>query len=628
MPMSMKKQDILGHWILALAPMLLVAVLSIPQIDKYMLGLDSQFSLLASGWITETAFSSVDVLNKIAEVAPDQAPLYFLLLNQWGNLVGHETAMGSAFTIFAGLLSFAMIYRLTRDAVSPVAANFAMIILASNAFYAFYIPHARYYPHLVFLSALVLWLYLRIAVFERASRPSDYVALAFACAALVSTHAYGLLLYVFCSLYHLLFVRKDRRWLLAPISATAGLALAGPLIFVLFTKGVEYAVGGHGPRADDLWTNFAAWFNVNFNGSPLLVLLAVAGAAAGWRRKCLALRRAVILFALLLLSIALTAEITRTLDAGLMRHLLASLPIAVLFQAAGLCALYRERRILGALLCLWIIAGLIFASTADWKLYIQGRLRSYELPPWHLISRTARQSDDPAHVIAYMLPDTQMYPNRYSIYSLSDHWFLRRDIEFRMVGAAKWLEEYLRLYRGARISPWIAYQTSEIDDADLQKLEETMDVLGYRACQRVSLPVWTETVQYGWVSLDCQPAEVIVSNQVDPLRYEFYGAELSEDKSRLYFANRWIARSEEALDRLKISHQLISAEWRNAAQLDLQPTREGELQQFAIDVNEVPPGNYRLVAIVYDRHTGQTLNWQHDADGPPYMLFLQNVEVH
>ena len=638
--MSMKKQDILGHWILALAPMLLVAVLSIPQIDKYILGKDAYNSLVASGWIGELSsgwiaeitsdwiaektsgwdgeptFSPVDVLNKLAAISPDQGPLYFLLLNQWGYLVGHELAAARAFTIFAGLLSFAMIYRLTRDAVSPVAATFAMIILASNAFYAFYIPHARYYPHLVFLSALVLWLYLRIAVLERASRPSDYVALAFACAALVSTHAYGLLLYVFCSLYHLLFVRKDRRWLLAPISAIAGLALAGPLIFVLFTSGVERAVAGHGPRADDLWTNFAAWFNVNFNGSPLLVLLAVAGVAAGWRRKCLALRRAVILFALLLLSIALTAEITRTLDAGLMRHLLASLPIAVLFQAAGLYALYRVRRILGALLCFWIIAGLIFASTADWALYIQGRLRSYEIPPWHLITRTARESDGPAHLIAYMIPDF-----------LIDPLYFRRDIEFRTVGAAKWLEEYLRLYRGARISPWIAYQTSEIDDADLQKLEETMDALGYRACQRVSLPVWTEMVQYGWVSLDCQPAEVIVNNQVDPLRYEFYGAELSEDGSRLFIASSWNAQNRETVDRLKISFQLHSSDWDHATQLDRKLTREGELTQAAIDVSELPPGQYRLMLILYDAITGDRFVWEDNPGDVPEMLELGTITI-
>ena len=625
--MPVKKRDILGHWIMALAPMLVVAALGIPQIDKYMLGLDAQYSLIGAGWISDRPLSPADVLNKVAATAPDQAPLYYLLLNQWGYLVGNEIALARAFTIFAGLLSFAMIYRLTRDTVSPVAATFAMVILASNAFYAFYIPHARFYPLLVFLSALVLWLYLRIAVFERASRPSDYAALAFACAALVSTHAYGLLIYVFCSLYHLFFVRKNARWLLAPVAAIAGLGLAGPLIFVVFTKGVEIAVAGHGSRADSLWTNLAAWLAVNTNGSPPLLLIVVAGTAVGWRRNSIVVRRSGILFALLLLSIALTALITRSLSAGLMRHLLASLPIAVLFQAAGLYALYRERRILGALLCLWIIAGLIFASTGDWKLYVQGRLRSYVLPPWHLISRTARQSDDPAHVIAYMLPDAMMFPNRFSVYSLADHWFLSRNIEFRMVGAAKWLEEHLRLYRGPGISPWVAYQISPNSDADLLALEETMDALGYQACQRVSLPVWTEMVQYGWVSLDCQPPQVSASSQVEALRYDFYGAELSEDGSRLFFASSWKSRNADMIDQINISHQLLSSDWRNVAQLDSQLKQEDQVNQAAIDVSEVPPGQYRLMLILYHKSAGDRLAWEDNPGYVPEMLELDSITI-
>ena len=206
----------------------------------------------SSGWVAERAYSPIDVLNALYTTSPDQGPLYFLLLNQWGYQVGHEIALARVLTIFCALLSLAMAYRLGRDAVSPLAGNFAVIIMASNAFYCFYLAHVRFYPLLVLLSTLVIWLYLRIAILERSGRRSDYVALAVACAALVSTHAFGLLLYIVCSLYHLLFVRKNRRWLAVPIAAVSGLALAGPLIFVMFTKGVDFAVAGHGPRADVL----------------------------------------------------------------------------------------------------------------------------------------------------------------------------------------------------------------------------------------------------------------------------------------------------------------------------------------------------------------------------------------
>lgn len=626
MSMAETKRDVLGHWVLAMAVILVAATLSIPQIDRYMLGFDAAHSMGASGLAAERPFSPADVLNRISTASPDQGPLYFLLLNQWGYLVGNEIALARVLTIFCALLSLAMVYRLGHDAVSPLAGNFAAIILASNAFYAFYLAHVRFYPLLVLLSTIIIWFYLRIAVVERGGR-GNYLALVFACAALICTHAYGLLIYIVCALYHILFVRKNRRWLLVLIAAAAGLALAGPLIFIMLTRGADFAISGHGSNADPLGEIFATWFYLTANGSPVLLLLVAAGAATGWRRKLVSLRRWTILFLLLLLGIALVAVVTRILDVGLMRHLLPGFPIAVLFQAAGLYALYRERKLLGALVCLWVIAGLSFSSSADWKLYIQGRIRSFELPPWHLVSRVARQSSDPARVIGYMLPEKMVTETYFVPGSLIGHWFLRQDVEFRLVGSAKWLEEHLRLYRGSRHSPWLAYQKSRTDEAELAELEATMDELGFRACQQESLPVSTEMVKYSWVALDCQPTRLSVSNQMEPLRYEFYGAESAPDGSRLFFASKWTSRNQETLDHLKISHQLISTEWRNAAQLDRQLTREGELQQFAIDLREVPPGNYRLLAIVYNRHTGETLDWQEAPGNPPSMLYLREVEI-
>lgn len=622
------KSDILGHWGFAMVAILVVAALSIPQIDKYMLGLDATNSVLASGWLVERAHSPFEVLDSLRTASPDQGPLYFLLLNQWGSLVGQAIALARLLTVFCGLLSLAIAYRLGRDAVSPLAGNFAVIILASNAFYSFYLAHVRFYPLVVLLSALVIWLYLRIAVLERAGRRRDFIALVVSCSALVSTHAFGLLIYIVCSLYHLLFVPKNRRWLVVIAAAVSALALAGPLVYVMFTKGVEFAVTGHGPRADSLEEVLTAWFHVTANGSPLLLLLAAVGCAVGWRRKCLALRRSAILFVLLLLSISITAVVTRTLDVGLMRHLFAGLPIAVLFQAAGLYALYSVRKWLGALLCLWVIAGLSFHTTGDWLLYVQGRLYSYLLPPWHLISRTAQQSNVPAHVIGFNLRDHMLHFKISGNLSLYDHWFTRQDVELRLVDRRKWLEEYLRLYEGSRRSPWLVYQKSRTDITQLAELEATMDKLGYRACQQVSLPVTTEMAQYSWISLDCQPERVLMSNEAAPLRYQFYGAEFDPSGTRLHFAYKWASQNQEPVDLLKISHQLITKNWGNAAQLDRRLAQEDKLRQFAIDVSAVPSGTYRLMAIVYNPDTGITLNWKEAPGDPPSMLYLQDVEIH
>lgn len=602
---------VLSHWVMALAVILVVAALTLLQIDDYMLGVDATNSLTGAGWLSEEPFSLAEVLDRLSAISPDQAPLYFLLLNQWGRLFGvEEIALARLPAVFCGLLSLALMYRLGRDAVSPLAGLFAIVILASSTFFNFYYAHVRFYPQLVLLSALVIWLYLRIAIQARAGKTRDYLALAVVCAALVSTHAFGFLIYIVCSLYHLLFVPKNRRWLLAVAAALAGVALAGPLIYSMLTIGVGFAIAGHGVRADGPAEILATWLYLTANGSPLLVGLAALGAAIGWWRGLASIRRCTQLFALLLLGIASVTVITGTLDVGLMRHLFASLPLTVLFQAAGLYALYRERKAFGALLCLWIIAGLVFAGFSDWYVYIQGRIRGYYLPPWHVISRLARPSEDSARVIAFMLPQKSMAASLVLPHSLTDYWFGSRDVEIRWVGSARWLEDHLHHYEGRRHLPWLAYQTSISDEADLAEMAATMDALGYRPCQRVSLPVSTEMAQYSWIALDCQPARLRLSDEAQSLRYDFYGAQLSPSGSWLMFAKALSGQSQAAQEELRLSHQLISDSWQNMAQVDEPLSLADGMRQIGMDVSEVPPGRYRLMAIVYNHETGERLTWR------------------
>lgn len=623
------KPGITGHWVVALAVIAVAAALTIPQIDMYMIARDVPSSLQGAGWVADRPYSPIDVINSVYAHTPDQGPAYHLLLNLWGRLVGHEIALGRMLGIYFGILSLAMAYRLGRDTISPIAGNFAIIIMASNAFYNFYYSHIRTYSLLVLLSAIVIWLYLRIATRERPRRRRVYVALAGACAALVNTHSFGLLLYLVLSLHHLLFVRIGRRWLAVAAVAHIGLALGSLHIIAMLAQGIE--LGGDPaspvPSADGFDVVFAAWLNVTTNGGPLLLFLAAVGAALAWRQKSKGWRRSVVLFPLLLIAVVAVYVSIGAIPPQTTRYWLAGLPVAVLFQAAGLNALYCRRSWLGALIALWIVAGLSFGASADWNLYIRGRLFSYHLPPWHLVSRTAERSGVPAKVFAFMLPEKLMWSPRFGPVGLREHWFDRRQIDLRWVGDVYWLEERARHFSRSAISPWVVYQTSRIDDATVEKLEYTMAEQGFQACQRVSLPASTEMARYSWVALDCAPARVLKGDRVAPLGYDFFGANLTVDGARLYFANRLTAQSDEAIGRLNISHQLISDDWKNVGQLDMPLPPRGELRQYAIDVSQFPPGRYRLVAIVYDRSTGKTLDWQEESGGPSYILSLQEVEI-
>ena len=99
--MTDQKLGIIGHWLVAMSVILVAAALSIPQIDKYMLGFDANNSLQVAGWVADRAYSPIDVLNALYAATPYQGPLYFLLLNQWGYQEGHEIAPARMLKIFA-----------------------------------------------------------------------------------------------------------------------------------------------------------------------------------------------------------------------------------------------------------------------------------------------------------------------------------------------------------------------------------------------------------------------------------------------------------------------------------------------------------------------------------------------
>ena len=162
MGQSKHSKDILGHWLWTVPILLVVAALAIRQIDLYAHTPNEFLSMYNSGWLVNSPYSPIDVIQSIQQNSPQHTPGYFLLLNLWGSLTTYDIALARVFTIFTGLLSLTITYRLARDFVAPAAGLFALIIVASNTFYNFYYLHIRMYILLVLITAIVLWLYLRI----------------------------------------------------------------------------------------------------------------------------------------------------------------------------------------------------------------------------------------------------------------------------------------------------------------------------------------------------------------------------------------------------------------------------------------------------------------------------------
>ena len=616
---------LLGHWLPAAALILVAAALTIPQIDQYPLSLDAIFSYTLALGLTESPYTAIDVLENLARIDPNQAPLHHILLHFWGNVAGHSLAAARLPALFAGLLSLAMVYRLASDFVSPIAGFFASVVMLCNAFYAFYYAHVRYYTLIVLLAALIVWLYLHILTRPQQSKKLDYLALLLACYALISTHFFGFVLYATLSLYHLLAVRKDRHWLAIVATTLIALLLAAPWLSVMLTDGVERSLGHHAERAASVGLSdiLATWLTVISNGSQLLLVVSLVGIVAGWRKKLLRGNPFLLFFPLLAISIGLASEVSGIVSEGQMRYMLVGTPIVVGFLAAGLFALYRLRRWLGLLALLWLAAGLSFMRTADWEHLIGGRTWAYTHPPWQLLSRWQQESSEEFAGLTVGVSHKILHYGPFQPGHLRHFYFGQHGISLHKSSEVD-IDELLGESALERPGYWILFQRGVTDTEDVGIVVATLEKYGYEPCEEQDFPNHSVLYTYRWKSLHCEP-QPKTAIHADAGAYQHYGTH--HDGSKLLFTGAWLPAVDANADRHALSFQLIDADWENHAQIDLPTSSLSDMRQLIFDLSNLPPGDYRLMTIVYDAQTGERLAWHDNVGWVPEMQQLAEITI-
>ena len=622
-----KNRDVLCHWAWALPILLIVAALSLHQIDLVPPSTDEFWAMNDAGWISDGPYSPIEVMQSLSKYSANHTPGYFILLSWWGNVVGDEVSLGRVLGIFFTMLSLAMAYRLTSDFVAPAAGLFALIFVASNAYYNFFLPHVRMYPLLVFLSALVMWLYLRIVHQQRQVNGRDYFALAAASYALANTHAFSALLFIMLGIYHLLFAPKNRRWARVSVSIVLAILLFSPWIPVLATRGLERTFFA-GPGIMSGWDVLTSWFTVSFNGSFLFALVACACLAVGVRAKAIKLGPYYFMILLFLLAFGIFAQIPKALDLVTMRYLLPGLPPLSLFVATGLYAVYRLRRWLGLLLILlWVAASISFHATTDWWQNPVGRLEVLHLPPWQVISRFVLDMNSTFPMYAYRLDGGVLNAPVNIKYTQNDFYFGRHGINLEAFADAGAFRGSVTLNAITDPSIWVLYQTSVVDEAESIKLGNFLQDVNYQLCASTEFGLDTILLLMSWKALHCESPSIQGSYRTEMLDYEFYGATVNTVGDRILFVDKWVSQKEFEHAQYDMSFQLISESWNNEAQVDLPLVHEDSLRQFSIGIADVPPGTYRLMAILYDKRTGENVDWIDNPGYVPGMMELSEIVI-
>ena len=621
---------IIRHWIWAVPILMAFAALSIWQLDRYPPTSDElHSSMYSAGWLNDLQYSPIDVVLSLYKDTPEHVPVYFVLLNIWGKLVTNDIAVGKVLGVYFALLGMSTVFRLARDSVAPAAGIFALVIFASNAFFNYYIAHARMYSLLVLNSALVLWLYLRIAHQARTPRLRDYCALSVAVVALIGTHLFSALLLLTLGIYHLIFVPKNARWWIVSIAAAFAILIVSPYLLGAVSRGISRTVSAYGDIRADGQQAIAIWLSIVSNNQVGLIMLSVAGLALGAFKQKIVARQFLLLPVIFLATLGLFAELTLTVYKLGMRYQLAGWLPFVLLQVAGIYALFRFRRILGLVVVLWVIAGLMFQSAVDWNAYLsRGRLTPFELPAYHAVSRLAARLESRPYIIG--LPyHPRLLDYGKGTFTTEDYYFGWRGIHLELIhdSSAETLVNHLRW--NARFEPeiWLFYQKSKVDALHVAELAAVVETLHYRLCNTVDLGFDTVLHQYAWVTFGCETARTAANHRTQLLKYEFYGATLDEASSRLFFSDSWSGEQTFQPEDYRMSYQLIAPDWDKVAQLDLPLVDPEESRIFYIDVSEVPEGSYRLMAILYKVQSGDRISWLENDGNTPDMLTLADVRL-
>ena len=320
------------------------------------------------------------VLSNLETYSAQHVPAYFLLLGASSNIFGWTPFAFRMISVWFGLLTLAGVYRLGRDHHSGAAGFYTSLFVAGLTLYSFYYAHIRMYTLFTASVAWFIWCYLRIIHLQRDIRLSEWFALIFSTLLFLSTHIFSILLMTTIGLYHLLFVRKDHRW----IEMSGAIIVGGsPLVLWLpvLLKGFQ-----HTSTFSIVTSNALSPPEIVFNmllvysNSTVIFLLVWLAVALYWNRHLVNLRLWLGLSLVTAGLIVILGGITPIIPPDRMRYTFVILiPLAVAFGIT--VAQFRYHIVIaGVMLTLWFGSDLVMLRTFDMSSYLGGRMNIYDMP--------------------------------------------------------------------------------------------------------------------------------------------------------------------------------------------------------------------------------------------------------
>ncbi|MBL8162128.1 MAG: glycosyltransferase family 39 protein [Anaerolineae bacterium] len=584
-------------WLWLLPALLLLFWLGARGLNADSFWFDEYWSVYNAGGAHYGPLSPLGIWERVSTQDPWQAPSFFYALAGWGALVGWTEFATRALSLLAGVLAIAWMYRLGRSVISPFGGLAAALLVGGSAYLLFFFHELRTYTLVILFTGMTAWAYWRVA--RRGGGRRAQAALVIGAALLLYTHYFAALSLGALSLYHLLFVRKDRRWWrVTLLLGTAGLLFL-PWLGVLLT-GMSSAVEDT-LRQASAWTPRQSVQGVLFmfsNGSAVVLLLLLILSIQ---------RRRAALFAWFWLLLLLGALLLINARFGVIlevRYLLPLWPALGLAAALGVERLARRGDGLAVLLLgLWLAAG-------AWNSLDSASAWTLQNPHWHLPWRELRGELRP-HVqdgdeLVFLLPDWtwpsyHQLPFEHYLYGLPVRGALLERPE--NLGDAEYARRAAEIGAGASRFwlAWAAEQpTTHVERFRREHNPALLHCGSLSASPAVSLELYSAGLpDFEQAVFDAEGA--ITLNSLD--------AQFMPDRRTLSVTAIWSRHEAVPLSTYSVALHVDDAAGTLVAQQDYGlPDEARACRSIDLPLDGLPAGEYRLYAIVYAWESGARLN--------------------
>ena len=556
------------------------------------------------GW--DPPSSPAEIVSSVADNFPDHVPLFFLLGAGWANFVGWTQFALRLMPVLAGVLMIAWTHRLASDMYNRFVGTVSAILLGSSAYMILYIHDFRMYSLFLMFATAHMWIYWRLIQRKIVSRLA-FIVFVISALTLFYTHIFSFIFFAGIGIYHLIFVAKSRQWLRLMAGWCVAAVLFLPYLHVVIA-GLQRAseksnVTSRAASVQELLSTFLYLFG---NGSWLVIAIVfgVIAFVIANRRQTEMLGIAIVPLTMMVVIISLN-EVVGIIPLTRMRYFLIVWIPMVIVVARAMSLLPQPHVLTMAFMISWGVAGFQYYHSDDIILHTGSMVQTRLYPP---MQDYVYQLEGKVRPQDFLLGFTR-YDHVNKVLTLgksvADYYMqLHLDIDgafIRQGAYGDWLARDIR--DKIDNQPYLLFTYNPQNLAGSYDKVISAIQAGYAACNVLVDRSNLRIQRYVLEMLDCDREYAPIEYENGVTLVDRFARYLPEDNV-VQTVTGWEVANEQLLQEYNISLQIITPEWQMKKQED-NHLYNNILKWYRSDLSTagLPPGDYRVVVIVYDRET-------------------------